>query len=159
MRWTWRRYLGVPVRLELHAELLVGVEHVAEFRDLLVYLGRVSRDALILGRLLDEFLLDHQVHRLDAQLLQQFELVAARADLHAFRVAVLDIEALEALVAYGLVINAHGVAGVDALRLRRARYDAEHQQPGPCTNNQLTASVVDSSAAGTAIRLKSVRSE
>ena len=49
--------------------------HVAEFRDLLVYLGRVSRDALILGRLLDEFLLDHQA-RHGAALNRDFRLAA-----------------------------------------------------------------------------------
>ena len=92
-----------------------------------MFLGRFALDAFSFRRLLDQFLLDQGLHRLGSKLLQQFELVTPRADLNAFRVAILDVESLEPLVADGLVVDAHRIARIDALRLRRARCDDERQ--------------------------------
>jgi hypothetical protein len=122
-----KAFLGKAVGLELHAELHVAVEDRTELADVLLQFLVIRRYAFLLGGLRDDLLFDDEIHGLLAQFLHQLQLITTGANLHALRVAVFDIEALEPLVADRLVVYAHGVTGVNALRLHR-RHGSEQRK-------------------------------
>ena len=151
--------LGKTVVLEFHQELVVPVKNRAQLLDLLFDLRRIDLDAFPFRSLRHDFLFDHQVHRLYAELLQQLQLVAAGADLHALGIAILDVKAVEALVTDGLVVNANGITGVNGLRLRRRAKCQQRQDRQNQTLHQFADSFLVSCAAGIAIRLSMAWSE
>jgi hypothetical protein len=147
--------LGKTLAFELHDEGVIACEDRSQLVDcgIDILVGNLKTGTL--RRLGYERLFDHAVHRLAAQLCQQLQLIAAGPYGHALRIAVFDVEAVEALIAYRLTIDAYRIARIDALRQDSGpRRQQDEQQAAPWYSH-----CGDSAGgAGMPIRLRNGRS-
>ena len=107
--------LAEALGLQPTGEGLGAVEGRAQLCDPCVDLPGADLDALPLSRLAHQLLLDHKVHGLAAQLIQQRHPEARCAGADPLRAHVLLVEAGKALIADGNTVDPHRVAGVGPL--------------------------------------------
>jgi hypothetical protein len=107
---------------------LGAVEDRTQFVDLRVDFSFVRLDPFPLRRLAHDLLLDHEVHGLAAQPIEQRHLEAARADGDHLRAPVLLVEGGEALIADRNAVDPYRVTGVDPL----GKGPCVHEQDGHC---------------------------